>query len=159
MIHFVVHDEGDSVGVVVVEGVKSGQKLTGWIMDQDRDLEVLLGFEMGEEAALRHAHMLGELADGQAFQPHLGRQRQRGAEDGGTRVLALGHRFTIERSFAVSRLPGETGPWARAFRRRAPVSAQESLSTTPERIALDEAASGGLTPRSSNEAFGRVAQR
>ena len=40
MIHFVVHDEGDSVGVVVVEGVKSGQKLKGWIMDQDRDLEV-----------------------------------------------------------------------------------------------------------------------
>ena len=40
MIHFVVHDEGDSVGVVVVEGVKSGQKLTGWIMDQDKDLQV-----------------------------------------------------------------------------------------------------------------------
>ncbi|MGZ5032353.1 MAG: UxaA family hydrolase [Usitatibacter sp.] len=40
MIHFVVHDENDSVGVVVVEGVKSGQKLTGWIMDQDKDIEV-----------------------------------------------------------------------------------------------------------------------
>ncbi|HEY6862763.1 MAG TPA: flagellar biosynthesis protein FlgA [Burkholderiales bacterium] len=40
MIHFVVHDEGDSVGVVVVEGVKSGQELTGWIMDQDRELKV-----------------------------------------------------------------------------------------------------------------------
>jgi (2R)-sulfolactate sulfo-lyase subunit alpha len=40
MIHFVVHDEGDSVGVVVVEGVKSGQKLTGWIMDQDKDLVI-----------------------------------------------------------------------------------------------------------------------
>ena len=40
MIHFVVHDENDSVGVVVVEGVKSGQTLTGWIMDQDRDIEV-----------------------------------------------------------------------------------------------------------------------
>ena len=38
MIHFVVHDEHDSVGVVVVEGVKSGQKLTGWIMDQDKDI-------------------------------------------------------------------------------------------------------------------------
>ena len=34
--HFVVHDEGDSVGVVVVEGVKAGQDLVGWIMDQDR---------------------------------------------------------------------------------------------------------------------------
>jgi (2R)-sulfolactate sulfo-lyase subunit alpha len=38
-IHFVVHDEGDSVGVVVVEGLKSGQKLTGWIMDQDKMIE------------------------------------------------------------------------------------------------------------------------
>jgi (2R)-sulfolactate sulfo-lyase subunit alpha len=40
MIHFVVHDEGDSVGVVVVEGVKKGESLTGWIMDQDRDIQV-----------------------------------------------------------------------------------------------------------------------
>ncbi len=40
MIHFVVHDEHDSVGVVVVEGVKSGQRLTGWIMDQDKEVRV-----------------------------------------------------------------------------------------------------------------------
>ena len=40
MIHFVVHDENDSVGVVVVEGVKSGQKLKGWIMDQDKNIEI-----------------------------------------------------------------------------------------------------------------------
>jgi (2R)-sulfolactate sulfo-lyase subunit alpha len=40
MIHFVVHDEGDSVGVVVVEGVKAGQQLVGWIMDQDREIKV-----------------------------------------------------------------------------------------------------------------------
>ena len=40
MIHFVVHDEGDSVGVVVVEGVKASQELTGWIMDQDREVKV-----------------------------------------------------------------------------------------------------------------------
>jgi (2R)-sulfolactate sulfo-lyase subunit alpha len=40
MIHFVVHDEHDSVGVVVVEGVKSGQQLIGWIMDQDREIKV-----------------------------------------------------------------------------------------------------------------------
>ena len=38
MIHFVVHDENDSVGVVVVEGVKAGDTLTGWIMDQDREI-------------------------------------------------------------------------------------------------------------------------
>jgi (2R)-sulfolactate sulfo-lyase subunit alpha len=40
MIHFVVHDEHDSVGVVVVEGVKSGQELIGWIMDQDKEIRV-----------------------------------------------------------------------------------------------------------------------
>ncbi|HEX3099185.1 MAG TPA: UxaA family hydrolase [Usitatibacter sp.] len=40
MIHFVVHDEDDSVGVVVVEGVKAGQKISGWIMDQDKSIEV-----------------------------------------------------------------------------------------------------------------------
>ncbi len=40
MIHFVVHDENDSVGVVVVEGIKAGQKLNGWIMDQDKSIEV-----------------------------------------------------------------------------------------------------------------------
>jgi (2R)-sulfolactate sulfo-lyase subunit alpha len=40
MIHFVVHDEGDSVGVVVVEGVKAGQDVVGWIMDQDKDIKI-----------------------------------------------------------------------------------------------------------------------
>jgi (2R)-sulfolactate sulfo-lyase subunit alpha len=40
MIHFVVHDENDSVGVVVVEGVKSGNTLNGWIMDQDKEIRI-----------------------------------------------------------------------------------------------------------------------
>jgi (2R)-sulfolactate sulfo-lyase subunit alpha len=39
MVDFVVHDEGDSVGVVVIEGVKAGDKIKGWIMDQDEDVE------------------------------------------------------------------------------------------------------------------------
>ena len=38
MIDFVVHDEGDSVGVVVVEGIEAGAELTGWIMDQDKEI-------------------------------------------------------------------------------------------------------------------------
>ena len=37
MIHFVVHDEKRRRGVVVVEGVKAGAELTGWIMDDDKD--------------------------------------------------------------------------------------------------------------------------
>jgi len=40
MIHFVVHEDDDGVGVVVVEGVKAGQKLVGWIMEDDKDVEV-----------------------------------------------------------------------------------------------------------------------
>jgi (2R)-sulfolactate sulfo-lyase subunit alpha len=40
MIHFVVHEEGDGVGVVVVEGVKAGQELDGWIMEDDKDIKV-----------------------------------------------------------------------------------------------------------------------
>jgi len=55
MIHFVVHDEGDSVGVVVVEGVKTSQELTGWIMDQDREIKVRAQSEIpiGHKLAIR----------------------------------------------------------------------------------------------------------
>jgi (2R)-sulfolactate sulfo-lyase subunit alpha len=40
-IHFVVHEDGDGVGVVVVEGVKAGQEINGWIMEGDKDIKVL----------------------------------------------------------------------------------------------------------------------
>ena len=30
--HFIVHNEGDTVGVVVVEDARAGQELVGWIM-------------------------------------------------------------------------------------------------------------------------------
>jgi len=55
MIHFVVHDENDSVGVVVVEGVKAGQKLSGWIMDQDKTIEVMAKSDIpiGHKLAIR----------------------------------------------------------------------------------------------------------
>jgi len=55
MIHFVVHDEQDSVGVVVVEGVTAGQALNGWIMDQDKDLtlKALNDIPIGHKLAIR----------------------------------------------------------------------------------------------------------
>lgn len=55
MIHFVVHDENDSVGVVVVEGVKAGQKINGWIMDQNKDLvlEARSDIPIGHKLAIR----------------------------------------------------------------------------------------------------------
>jgi (2R)-sulfolactate sulfo-lyase subunit alpha len=40
MIHFVLHDPRDTVAVVVVEGVKAGTAMNGWIMDDDRMIEV-----------------------------------------------------------------------------------------------------------------------
>ena len=55
MIQFVVHDEHDSVGVVVVEGVKAGDRLSGWVMDQDKDLQVVAKSDIpiGHKLAIR----------------------------------------------------------------------------------------------------------
>jgi (2R)-sulfolactate sulfo-lyase subunit alpha len=61
MIHFVVHEEGDGVGVVVVEGVKSGQPLTGWIMEDDKDVAVTAKSDIpiGHKLALK-AYKVGD---------------------------------------------------------------------------------------------------
>lgn len=55
MIHFVVHEDGDSVGTVVVEGVKSGDKLTGWVMEQDKmvNLPTISDIPIGHKIALK----------------------------------------------------------------------------------------------------------
>jgi len=54
-IHFVVHEEGDSVGTIVVEGVKAGDALTGWIMEQDKTVNVktLNDIPIGHKIALK----------------------------------------------------------------------------------------------------------
>ena len=57
---FVVHDEGDAVGVVVVEGVKAGQQLSGWVMDQDKTIE----FEVLEDIPIGHKLAIRDLAEG-----------------------------------------------------------------------------------------------
>ena len=41
MIHFVLHDTKDTVAVVVVEGVKAGMEMQGWIMDADKMMNVV----------------------------------------------------------------------------------------------------------------------
>ena len=41
MIHFVLHDARDNVAVVVVEGVKAGMELNGWIMDEDKSMNIV----------------------------------------------------------------------------------------------------------------------
>jgi len=55
MIDFVVHEDDDGVGVVVVEGIESGRELVGWIMEQDREIKITArsAIPIGHKVALR----------------------------------------------------------------------------------------------------------
>jgi (2R)-sulfolactate sulfo-lyase subunit alpha len=55
MIHFLLHDPRDTVGVVVVEGVKAGMTLNGWIMDEDKSTSLVArqDIPIGHKIALR----------------------------------------------------------------------------------------------------------
>ncbi len=55
MIHFVVHEDGDSVGTVVVEGIKSGDSLNGWVMEPDHVIEMrtVSDIPIGHKIALK----------------------------------------------------------------------------------------------------------
>ena len=52
--HFIVHDKKDTVGVVVVEDVKPGQTLTGWVMEDDGTIKIkaLDAVPLGHKIAL-----------------------------------------------------------------------------------------------------------
>ena len=52
---FLVHEDGDSVGVIVIEGLRAGEQLTGWIMREDRTIsvKVLNDIPIGHKVALR----------------------------------------------------------------------------------------------------------
>jgi (2R)-sulfolactate sulfo-lyase subunit alpha len=60
MIDFVVHDEGDSVGVVVVEGVKAGDELVGWVMDQNVDVK----FKAANDIPIGHKLAIKQMNEG-----------------------------------------------------------------------------------------------
>jgi (2R)-sulfolactate sulfo-lyase subunit alpha len=55
LIHFVLHDPRDTVAVVVVEGVTEGCDLTGWVMDEDRmvNLPARQDIPIGHKIALK----------------------------------------------------------------------------------------------------------
>ena len=55
MIHCVLHDAHDTVAVVVVEGVKAGQDMNAWIMDDDRTitLKARQDIPIGHKVALK----------------------------------------------------------------------------------------------------------
>lgn len=76
MIHFLVHDKRDSVGVVVVEGVQAGQELTGWLMEDDSTIrlkarsDIPIGHKLATrdirkgETVIKYGHDIGQaLAD------------------------------------------------------------------------------------------------
>ncbi len=52
---FLVHDDTDTVGVVVVEGIQSGQKLNGLVMTTDEEVTILSQdpIPLGHKVALR----------------------------------------------------------------------------------------------------------
>ena len=53
--HIIVHDKADTVGVIVVEDVKPGQTLTGWVMEGDGTIKVkaLDAVPLGHKIALK----------------------------------------------------------------------------------------------------------
>ena len=55
MSHCVLHDPGDSVAVVVVEGVMAGMTLTGLILDENRTLTLpcVQDIPLGHKVALK----------------------------------------------------------------------------------------------------------
>ena len=59
--HFIVHDKADTVGVIVVEeGVKKGQTLTGWVMEGDGTIKV----KASDDVPLGHKLALKPLKNG-----------------------------------------------------------------------------------------------
>lgn len=53
---FIVHDKADNVGVIVAEdGVKKGQSVTGWIMEDDATvaLKAVDDIPLGHKIAMR----------------------------------------------------------------------------------------------------------
>lgn len=51
---FLVHEAADGVGVVVVEGLKANQEITGWVMKEDETLtiKILNDIPIGHKVAL-----------------------------------------------------------------------------------------------------------
>ena len=57
---FIVHDDGDTVGVIVKEGVNAGASLSGWVMADD----TRIALEAGDDIPLGHKIALGDIAEG-----------------------------------------------------------------------------------------------
>lgn len=58
--HFLVHNKVDKVGVVVVEDVKAGEPLTGWLLEDDSTISL----EAKDNIPLGHKIALADIANG-----------------------------------------------------------------------------------------------
>lgn len=58
--HFIVHEQADTVGVVVVEGICAGQALTGWIMATDETLSLTVAADI----PIGHKVAIADMASG-----------------------------------------------------------------------------------------------
>ncbi len=52
---FLVHEAADGVGVVVVEGLKANQEITGWVMKEDETvtIKILNDIPIGHKVAMK----------------------------------------------------------------------------------------------------------
>jgi (2R)-sulfolactate sulfo-lyase subunit alpha len=57
---FLVHDQADSVGVAVVEGIEAGQDLSGWVMETDETITITAR----DPIPLGHKIALSDIAEG-----------------------------------------------------------------------------------------------
>jgi (2R)-sulfolactate sulfo-lyase subunit alpha len=70
--HFIVHNPEDAVGVVVVEDLKAGQELTGWVMGNDATVKLTVQADV----PLGHKVATKPLAEGDTvveYQHEIGR--------------------------------------------------------------------------------------
>lgn len=59
-IDFLVHEAADGVGVVVVEGLKANQEITGWVMKEDETITVTIN----DDIPIGHKLALKDFAEG-----------------------------------------------------------------------------------------------
>ena len=57
---FIVHDAKDTVGVIVVEGIKKGTELDGWIMENDSRVKI----KAIDDIPLGHKIALSQIKEG-----------------------------------------------------------------------------------------------
>ncbi len=57
---FLVHEAADGVGVVVVEGLKANQEITGWVMKEDETVKV----KISNDIPIGHKVALKDFAEG-----------------------------------------------------------------------------------------------